>query len=151
MRDQKIPVIAFVANTGGLLGLCMGFSLVSLFEIFYHMLGAVAKWWKTMPKRQQQRRRLSQLNESETVLSLKQQQQQPEEETSATNVVEVIELNEAPTNGSVRSRCSCQMMTHRKNSKNFNSNHHQVETFTKLFCDQKVRPVFYYLLIISYF
>jgi hypothetical protein len=27
-RDQKIPIIGFVANTGGLLGLCMGFSLV---------------------------------------------------------------------------------------------------------------------------
>jgi hypothetical protein len=25
LRDQKIPVISFVANTGGLLGLCMGF------------------------------------------------------------------------------------------------------------------------------
>jgi hypothetical protein len=45
LRDQKIPVIAFVANTGGLLGLCMGFSLVSVFEIVYHMLGALRKWW----------------------------------------------------------------------------------------------------------
>ncbi|CAB4060681.1 ASICN [Lepeophtheirus salmonis] len=36
-RDQKIPVIGFVANTGGLLGLCMGFSLVSAFEILYHL------------------------------------------------------------------------------------------------------------------
>jgi len=35
-RDQKIPLIGFVANTGGLLGLCMGFSLVSAFEIIYH-------------------------------------------------------------------------------------------------------------------
>ncbi len=33
LRDQKIPVISFVANTGGLLGLCMGFSLVSIFEV----------------------------------------------------------------------------------------------------------------------
>ena len=40
LRDQKIPIIAFVANTGGLLGLCMGFSLVSVFEIIYHILGA---------------------------------------------------------------------------------------------------------------
>ena len=43
-RDQKIPIIAFVANTGGLLGLCMGFSLVSVFEILYHMLGAFRQW-----------------------------------------------------------------------------------------------------------
>lgn len=37
-RDQKIPLIGFVANTGGLLGLCMGFSLVSAFEIVYHCI-----------------------------------------------------------------------------------------------------------------
>ncbi len=37
-RDQKIPLIGFVANTGGLLGLCMGFSLVSAFEIAYHCI-----------------------------------------------------------------------------------------------------------------
>ena len=43
MRDQKITVIAFVANTGGLLGLCMGFSLVSVFEIVYHVIGAAFK------------------------------------------------------------------------------------------------------------
>ena len=43
MRDQKITVIAFVANTGGLLGLCMGFSLVSVFEIVYHVIGAAVK------------------------------------------------------------------------------------------------------------
>ena len=47
LRDEKIPVIAFVANTGGLLGLCMGFSLVSVFEIVYHACGtARKKWWQ---------------------------------------------------------------------------------------------------------
>ena len=46
LRDQKIPIIAFVANTGGLLGLCMGFSLVSVFEIVYHVLGALRTWWE---------------------------------------------------------------------------------------------------------
>ena len=43
MRDEKIPIISFVANTGGLLGLCMGFSLVSVFEIMFHCGGAVKK------------------------------------------------------------------------------------------------------------
>ena len=43
MRDEKIPIISFVANTGGLLGLCMGFSLVSVFEILYHCGGAFKK------------------------------------------------------------------------------------------------------------
>jgi hypothetical protein len=57
MRDQKIPVIAFVANTGGLLGLCMGFSLVSVFEIVYHALGAMRKWWgERIGKRFRERR-----------------------------------------------------------------------------------------------
>ena len=41
-RDQKTPVINFIAYTGGLLGLCMGFSLVSLFEILYYT-------FKTLP------------------------------------------------------------------------------------------------------
>ena len=29
-RDQKIPMIWFVANSGGILGLCMGFSMVTV-------------------------------------------------------------------------------------------------------------------------
>ena len=33
-RDQKIPVIWFVANSGGILGLCMGFSMVT---VSYHI------------------------------------------------------------------------------------------------------------------
>jgi hypothetical protein len=32
-RDQKIPVIWFVANSGGILGLCMGFSMVTVRKI----------------------------------------------------------------------------------------------------------------------
>ena len=43
-RDQKTPVINFIAYTGGLLGLCMGFSLVSLFEILYYALKSLP--WK---------------------------------------------------------------------------------------------------------
>ena len=45
-RDQKIPIIGFVANTGGLLGLCMGFSLVSAFEIVYHCMLTLC--WKSL-------------------------------------------------------------------------------------------------------
>ena len=40
-RDQKTPIISFVAKTGGLLGLCMGFSLVTLFEIIYFSLNSL--------------------------------------------------------------------------------------------------------------
>ncbi len=37
-RDQKIPIIWFVANVGGILGLCMGCSLVTLFEVLHHII-----------------------------------------------------------------------------------------------------------------
>ena len=37
-RDQKIPVIWFVANIGGILGLCMGCSLVTVFEVLHHIV-----------------------------------------------------------------------------------------------------------------
>lgn len=37
-RDQKIPVIWFVANIGGILGLCMGCSLVTIFEVLHHVI-----------------------------------------------------------------------------------------------------------------
>lgn len=37
-RDQKIPVIWFVANLGGIMGLCMGGSLVTLFEVAHHLI-----------------------------------------------------------------------------------------------------------------
>jgi hypothetical protein len=37
-RDQKIPLIWFVANVGGIMGLCMGCSLVTLFEVGHHVL-----------------------------------------------------------------------------------------------------------------
>ena len=50
MRDEKIPIISFVANTGGLIGLCMGFSLVSAFEIMYHCGGAIKKKWTSSQK-----------------------------------------------------------------------------------------------------
>ena len=35
-----------MANTGGLLGLCMGFSLVSAFEILYHILISFCKYFE---------------------------------------------------------------------------------------------------------
>jgi hypothetical protein len=38
IRDEKMTRTRFVANVGGLLGLCMGFSFVSLAEIIYFCL-----------------------------------------------------------------------------------------------------------------
>ena len=40
-RDEQMPMISLLANAGGLLGLCMGLSLVSIFEIFYHLLNFI--------------------------------------------------------------------------------------------------------------
>jgi len=41
IRDESVSLISYVANVGGLLGLCMGLSLVSIFEVFYHVLSAL--------------------------------------------------------------------------------------------------------------
>lgn len=38
VRDEKMTRTSFVANVGGILGLCMGFSLVSVAEILYFSL-----------------------------------------------------------------------------------------------------------------
>ena len=38
VRDEKVTVTSFVANVGGLLGLCMGFSLVSVVEMVYFVI-----------------------------------------------------------------------------------------------------------------
>ena len=38
VTDEKMSGITLVANMGGLLGLCMGFSLVSIAEVLYQLL-----------------------------------------------------------------------------------------------------------------
>jgi hypothetical protein len=40
-QDEQISFITFVSNTGGLLGLCMGISFISIFEIVYHFFHIV--------------------------------------------------------------------------------------------------------------
>ena len=47
VRDEKISTISFIANVGGLLGLCMGYSLVSSWEIVYYIGIAVQKAFKS--------------------------------------------------------------------------------------------------------
>ena len=42
-RDTEITFISFIGNTGGLVGLCMGLSAISLFELFYHFCIAVLR------------------------------------------------------------------------------------------------------------
>ena len=41
MKDERIPVIWFVANCGGILGLCMGFSIVTVFEVLHYLIRAI--------------------------------------------------------------------------------------------------------------
>jgi hypothetical protein len=41
-KDEKITKTSYIANSGGLLGLCMGFSLISGAEILYHCVAGIA-------------------------------------------------------------------------------------------------------------
>ena len=43
IRDESISLISYLGNVGGLLSLCMGLSLISIFEIFYHTFIAIFK------------------------------------------------------------------------------------------------------------
>ncbi len=38
VQDEDIPFITFIGNAGGLLGLSMGLSFITFFEIFYHLV-----------------------------------------------------------------------------------------------------------------
>jgi hypothetical protein len=38
LKTEQISHINFIGNAGGLLGLCMGLSFVSVFEVFYHFV-----------------------------------------------------------------------------------------------------------------
>lgn len=41
LKSEQISVISFIGNAGGLLGLCMGMSFVSIFELFYHCFNTI--------------------------------------------------------------------------------------------------------------
>ncbi len=41
IRDEQSPILSFLGNIGGLLGLCVGLSIVSIFEIVYHCLNYI--------------------------------------------------------------------------------------------------------------
>ena len=38
IKNEQISVLSFIANAGGLLGLCVGMSFLSIFEIVYHVV-----------------------------------------------------------------------------------------------------------------
>ncbi|TRY76324.1 hypothetical protein TCAL_15908 [Tigriopus californicus] len=68
-RDQKIPVIWFVANVGGILGLCMGCSLVTVFEVLHHFLLLFLKTGKRSVSKIQRTMRLASFNVNEPASS----------------------------------------------------------------------------------
>jgi hypothetical protein len=37
-RDEQMSILSFIGNVGGLLGLCLGLSMISIFEMFYFCL-----------------------------------------------------------------------------------------------------------------
>jgi hypothetical protein len=61
LRDQRIPMIWFVANCGGILGLCMGFSIVTVFEVFHcltkSLVGNLSSWFDRICLRPFRRRK----------------------------------------------------------------------------------------------
>ena len=46
VRDLKLSLIMFLANVGGILGLAMGASIITLFEFVYHCgrMLSLASW-----------------------------------------------------------------------------------------------------------
>ena len=51
IRDLKLSLIMFLANVGGILGLAMGASIITLFEFFYHtgrLLSLCS--WRVLPR-----------------------------------------------------------------------------------------------------
>ena len=47
LKDEKLSTISFLANTGGLLGLCIGLSVVTFFELVFHFLSALFKFLRS--------------------------------------------------------------------------------------------------------
>ncbi len=39
---QEMTLTSFIGNAGGLMGLCLGLSFISIFEVFYHIVNACA-------------------------------------------------------------------------------------------------------------
>ncbi len=54
VRDERLPVIWFVANCGGILGLCMGFSIVTVFEVLHYLGRTVLHLCKKRRRREEE-------------------------------------------------------------------------------------------------
>ena len=40
-KEEKMPIISYIANIGGLLGLWLGFSIITGVEMLYHVLNSI--------------------------------------------------------------------------------------------------------------
>ena len=41
VKEEKMPIISYIANIGGLLGLWLGFSIITGVEMLYHVLNSI--------------------------------------------------------------------------------------------------------------
>ena len=51
IRDRQITLTNFVGNTGGLVGLCLGLSFISIFEGVYHLFNLFASGFTLLLKK----------------------------------------------------------------------------------------------------
>jgi hypothetical protein len=42
-RDEQMTILSFIGNAGGLLGLCMGLSMISIVEIIFYCAVALVR------------------------------------------------------------------------------------------------------------
>ena len=61
-KDERIPVIWFVANCGGILGLCMGFSIVTVFEVLHYFCRLIFTTCSSIVKRIQNKKEIIHVN-----------------------------------------------------------------------------------------
>jgi hypothetical protein len=42
-REEQMTIVSFIGNAGGLMGLCLGLSMISIFEMFYYSVQFLLK------------------------------------------------------------------------------------------------------------
>ena len=95
-KDEKITKTSYIANSGGLLGLCMGFSLISGAEILYHCFFGI--WSAIFPSEKKKERLRVRKSEAAAAMAHSQYCQQNKTMTpvydSASNMQEWTELSQ---------------------------------------------------------
>lgn len=95
-KDEKITKTSYIANSGGLLGLCMGFSLISGAEILYHCFFGI--WSAIFPSEKKKERLRVRKSEAAAAMAHSQYCHQNKTMTpvydSASNMQEWTELSQ---------------------------------------------------------